>query len=262
MADSAGVLAELMSAIAGGNVRIVDLTQALHEGTPLLQLPPEMGQTAPFSRELISDFDERGPWWYWNNFRTGEHTGTHFDAPAHWITGKDHPNNYTDTIPVDQFVARAVVIDVHEQVAANPDFLLEVEHIKAWEAEHGEIPAESWVLMRSDWSLRTDPKEYSNIHDDGAHTPGPSADAVRFLLEERGIRGWGNECVGTDCGQAFTQDPPLPAHNLVHGANRYGLAGLCNLDQLPPTGAVIIAAPLKIVKGSGSPLRVIALVPA
>jgi len=262
MSDTAGLLAELMAAIAGGRIRVVDLTQPLHEGTPLLQLPPEMGQTAPFSRELISRFDDRGPWWYWNNFRTGEHTGTHFDAPGHWITGKDHPNNHTDTIPVDRFIAPAVVIDVHEQVAVNPDFLLEVEHIEAFEAEHGRIPEDCWVLMRSDWSKRPDADAFTNIKEDGAHTPGPSAAAVRFLVEERGIRGWGNECVGTDCGQAFSQDPPLPAHNLVHGANRYGLASLCNLEQLPPTGAVIIAAPLKITEGSGSPLRALALVPA
>ena len=90
--------------------------------------------------------------------------------------------------------------------------------------------------------------------------PGPNADAVRFLVEERDVNGWGVEAVGTDAGQAFSFEPAFPAHALMHGANKLGLASLCNLDRLPPTGAMLIAAPLKIVGGSGSPLRVLALV--
>jgi kynurenine formamidase len=190
----------------------------------------------------------------------GEHTGTHFDAPAHWVTGKDLPNNTVDTIPAKDFVGPAVVIDCSAAVAANPDFLLEPAHITAFEAKHGRIPAKSWLLMRTDWSKRKG-AEYANLQADGAHTPGPSAAAVKFMIEERDVIGFGVEPIGTDAGQAHTFTPMYPAHSLLHGAGRYGLQCLCNLDQLPPTGALVIAAPLKIVDGSGSPLRVLAVCP-
>ena len=99
------------------------------------------------------------------------------------------------------------------------------------------------------------------MRDDGPHSPGPTPDAVRLLVEERGIRGFGTETVGTDAGQGMHYTPPYPAHFILHGAGRYGLQCLSGLDRLPPTGAMLVATPLKIRKGTGSPLRVIALVP-
>jgi kynurenine formamidase len=116
--------------------------------------------------------------------------------------------------------------------------------------------------MRTDWSKRDDPAKFLNMKEDGPHVPGPSAAGVRFLVQQRNVNGWGVEAVGTDAGQAFAFEPAFPAHHLMHGANKFGLASLCNLDQLPPTGAILITPPLKIEKGSGSPLRVLALVPA
>jgi kynurenine formamidase len=211
--------------------------------------------------EEVSRYDARGPAWYWNNISMGEHTGTHFDAPAHWITGRDRPNGTVDTIAPERFVAPACVVDCAAAAAADDDFLLEVEHIEAWEAENGRIPAGSWVLMRTDWSKRA-PAAYANLREDGAHTPGPSAQAIRWLVETRDILGFGTETIGTDAGQAHHFSPPYPAHSFLHGAGRYGLQCLAGLDLLPPTGAVLISAPLKIVRGSGSPLRVLALVPA
>jgi kynurenine formamidase len=250
------------SAIASGEIRVIDLTQTLTEDTPLLQLPKEFGESWPFRIKEISRYDERGPFWYWNNISCGEHTGTHFDAPIHWVTGKDHQNNATDTIPPQKFIAPACVIDCAAQAGADNDYLLTVGDIEAWEAKHGRIPEGAWVLLRTDWSKRRDPAEYLNMDEEGAHTPGPSAEAVRFLAEQRNVIGFGGETVGTDSGKGFTLEPPLPCHNIMHGTNRFGLASLTNLDQLPPTGAVVIAAPLKIKNGSGSPCRVLALVPA
>jgi kynurenine formamidase len=245
--------------VAGGTIRTIDLTQTLSEDTPVLVLPPEFGQCAPFSREEISRYDERGVAWHWNNFTVGEHTGTHFDAPVHWVTGKDLPDNSTDTIAPKDFVGPAVVIDCSAACAADPDFILTVATIEAWEAEHGRIPPRSWVLFRTDWSKRTG-DAYTNRHEDGAHTPGPDPQACRFLIEERDAHGFGVETIGTDAGQAHFMDPAYPAHTLFHGAGRYGLQCLENLDLLPPTGAVLVAAPLKIRDGSGSPLRVLAFV--
>ena len=247
--------------VATGAIRTVDLTQTLSPDTPTLVLPEPFGQCAPFTMEEISRYDERGVAWYWNNFTVGEHTGTHFDAPIHWVTGRDLADNTLDTIQPGQFVAPAVVIDVSAKAAADPDYLLTVEDIAAWEAEHGRIPPRSWVMLRTDWSKRS-PEDYVNRREDGAHTPGPSTEAVRLLVDERDAHGFGVETIGTDAGQAHLLEPPYPAHTLFHGAGRYGLQCLQNLDQLPPTGSVVVAAPLKIQGGSGSPLRVLAFVSA
>ena len=252
-------LASMLSAIATGHLRIVDLTFTLSPEFPALVLPPELGQCQPFRMEEVSRYDPRGPAWYWNNISMSEHCGTHYDAPIHWITGKDLPNNSVDTIPPEHFIAEAAVIDCSQQAAQDADYALSVADITAWEKEHGTIKAGTWVLMRTDWSKR-DFKDYANLREDGAHTPGPSPEAMKFLVDERKVLGFGTETIGTDSGQAHHFAPPYPAHHFLHGAGRYGLQCLRNLDQLPPKGAVLIAAPLKIRQGSGSPLRVLALV--
>ena len=256
------LLSELASALARGSVRVVDLSQTLSPGFPQIVLPPEFDQCAPFRMEEISRYDERGPGWYWNNISFGEHTGTHFDAPVHWITGRDLPNNTTDTIPPASFAAPACVVDCAGEAARDADFLLSADHLRSWESRHGKIPSGSWVLMRTDWSRRTDPVAYQNFDATGQHTTGPDAGAVRFLVDERKVLGFGTETIGTDAGQAAHFRPPYPCHTLMHGAGSYGLQCLANLDLLPPTGAVVIAAPLKILRGSGSPVRALALVAA
>src|SRR5205823_2250767 len=163
------VLSELAAALSGGSVDVVDLTAPLHTRTPILNLPEPLGQTWPFALTEISRYDERGPAWYWNNISTGEHTGTHFDAPVHWITGRDG-------------------------------------------ADVSQVPGV------------------------GVETGGPAA------------------------GGAHSFDPPFPCHSFLLGHDKYGLTQLRNLAELPPTGALVIAAPLPIVHGSGSPCRVLALV--
>lgn len=256
--SSTDVLAALATDIAAGAIRIVDLTQELSEDTPLLVLPEPFGQTAAFSREEISRYDERGVAWHWHNFTVGEHTGTHFDSPVHWVSGKDLADNTVDKAPLQKLVAPACVLDFSAECAADADFLLKADHIKAWEAEHGEIEEGSWVLFRTDWSKR-ETDAYTNRREDGAHTPGPDTDAVEYMIARKVI-GFGVETIGTDAGQAHLLEPAYPAHTLLHGAGLYGLQCLENLDQLPPKGAIVAGAPLKIRDGSGSPLRVFALV--
>ncbi len=259
--SASNALEVLVQALSSGSVRVVDLTVPLQPSTPVIKLPEMFAPSKPFALEEISRYDHRGPAWYWNNISCGEHTGTHFDAPIHWVTGKDYPNNATHNIPVERFIGPAFVIDVAKEVAANPDFLLDRDGVLSWEKRHGRISPKSWVLVRTDWSKRPNAEAYLNIKDDGAHTPGFHKSAVTFLAEERDVLGVGVETVGTDAGQAPTFDPMFPCHTLMHGSNKFGLASLMNLDQLPPTGAVVIAPPLKIVNGSGSPLRVLALIP-
>jgi kynurenine formamidase len=246
-------------ALAEGSVRIVDLTRTLSPEFPTLVLPPELGQCAPFRIEEVSRYDSRGPAWYWNNITMNEHTGTHFDAPIHWVSGRHLPNNAVDSIPPENFIAPAVVIDISAACARNPDHELSIGEVKAWESVHGPIPAKSWVLLRTDWSKRSLP-DYVNLKEDGAHTPGPCPDVLRYLVHERDIIGLGVETIGTDTGQGAHSNPPFPAHYILHGHGRYGLQCLMNLDQLPPTDVIIVAAPLKIRNGSGSPLRVLALI--
>ncbi|MEJ6003027.1 cyclase family protein [Paucibacter soli] len=254
-------LTQFAQDLASGALRIVDLTQTLSSDFPALVLPPQFGQVWAFKQERICQYDEQGPGWYWNNFSCGEHTGTHFDAPVHWITGKDQPNNSVDTIDVRQFIGPACVVDASREVAANPDWLLTVDYLETWESQYGRIPAGAWLLLRSDWSKRiSDPAAFVNLREDGAHTPGPTQAAVEWLVA-RGVRGFGVETINTDAGQSYAWPMPYPCHALMHGANRFGLQCLTNLNRLPPTGALVIAAPLKIKNGSGSPLRVLALLP-
>ncbi len=262
MSGAVTVLSLLVEELRNGRVRVVDLTQPLGPDTPVIDLPPQFASSPGFSMETISRYDDKGPAWYWNTIHLGEHTGTHFDAPVHWITGKDLANNTLDTIPAAKLVGPACVIDVTREVDESEDFLLTREHVQAWEGEHGKIAPGSWVLMRTDWSKRLDPAEFLNMREDGPHAPGFHKDCSQFLARERDVLGVGVETVGTDAGQAGTFDPPFPNHAIMHGAGKFGLASLTNLDQLPPTGAVVVAAPLKIVEGSGSPLRVLALTPA
>src|ERR1700757_1173835 len=142
------VLARLLEELASGRLRVVDLTQPLTPQTPLLPLPTQWNNTPAFKIWELSRYDERGPAWYWNGFETGEHTGTHFDAPVHWVSGKDLPDNTVDRIPPKKFVGPACVLDITAESRSNPDFLADVAFIENWERQNGRIPPQSWVLLR------------------------------------------------------------------------------------------------------------------
>src|SRR6202167_2468342 len=140
-------LASLAAQIIDGGIEVIDLTSPLHANTPILQLPPQWGQTAPFQLDEISRYDDRGPAWYWNNIRTGEHTGTHLDAPNHWVTGKDHGD--VASIPPKRLIGPAVVIDKVKEATENPDYLLDVPDLDVWQEEHGALPNDGWLLFRT-----------------------------------------------------------------------------------------------------------------
>jgi kynurenine formamidase len=252
-------LTDLLEGIASGAIEVVDLTAPLSEATPILRLPEPFGNTVPFQLAEISRYDERGPAWYWNNLHSGEHTGTHFDAPIHWISGKDKED--VAQVPARRLIAAAVVLDFATQAQEDPDFLLEVDHVRDWEKRHGRLPEGGWLLYRTGWDARSQSQaEFLNADDAGPHTPGISVDCARWLAEETQVIGIGVETVGTDAGAAAGFDPPFPCHSFLLGAGKYGLTQLRNLALLPPTGTVLVAAPLPIVGGSGSPTRVLALI--
>ncbi|TDE39810.1 cyclase family protein [Antarcticimicrobium sediminis] len=260
--SASNILGDLGAMLASGGIEVVDCTGVLSPDTPILQLPEDFAKNTPkVEIHKISEYDEDGPFFAWNWMVLGEHTGTHFDAPHHWITGRDNPEGYTDTLKVQRLIAPVNVLDFSKESGADSDFLLTIDHVKAWEAEHGEINAGEWVVLRSDWDQYGDDEaKFLNADETGPHTPGPTAEVIQYLID-KGIVGWGSQCIGTDAGMAGGMQPPYPAHNLLHANNRFGLASLANLDQLPAKGAILIVAPLKIQKGTGSPIRALALKP-
>jgi kynurenine formamidase len=253
------VLRALAEAIRSATVDVIDLTAPLSSTTPVLKLPEPFGNTVSFALHEISRYDERGPAWYWNDITTGEHTGTHFDAPVHWVTGRDGQD--VSQVPLPRLIAPAAVLDFSAQAAADADFLLEVDHIKEWESHYGPLPEGGWLLYRTGWDARSrDQETFLNANETGPHTPGVSVECARWIAEQAPVVGFGVETVGTDAGAAHSFDPPFPCHSAMLGADKYGLTQLQNLALLPPQGAMLIVSPLPITGGSGSPCRALALV--
>lgn len=250
----------MLNDLACNDVKIVDLTNTLSEETPTLELPDPFANLIDFSTETVSEYNEPGPFWKHQNIHTGEHVGTHIDAPVHWITGRD--GHDTSTLPPERLIGPAVVLDFREQVEEDPDFLIQVSHLKQWEEINGSLPDNSWVLFRTGWDKYSqDQKAFLNADENGSHTPGLSAEAAEWLAKETNISGIGVDTVGIDAGRGAGLDPPFPAHYYLLGHDKYGITSLQNLHQLPTTGAMLIVAPLPIVGGTGSPSRVFALIP-
>ncbi len=253
-------LQSLIQGLADGSIEVVDLTQPLSEETPLIRLPEPYANTPGLKLRELSRYDDRGPAWYWNAFEGSEHMGTHFDAPIHWVTGQDRED--VSEVPVRNLVGPAVVIDKSTESGSDPDFLLTVDHVREFEKDHGPLPEGGWLLYRTGWDARAqDQAAFLNASETGPHTPGIDVECARWLAEEAPIVGVGVETVGTDAGAAHSFEPPFPCHQFMLGAGKYGLTQLANLAHLPPTGAVVVVAPLKIVRGSGSPCRALAFVP-
>ena len=182
---STELLAALAGAIADGGVQVVDLSQRLGPSIPIIQLPPPFAPTRPFSLETISAYDERGPAWYWNDIQTGEHVGTHFDAPIHWVTGKSGRD--VSQVPARELIAPAVVVDQSARCANNPDYLLEVEDLKAWQREHGPLPRGGWLLYRTGWDSRAH-DEASFLNANATGPPAARCGSARGRPSTCGVR--------------------------------------------------------------------------
>jgi kynurenine formamidase len=233
--------------------RIVDLTHPIDAHT--IFWPTEKK-----AFELIEEhkgLTERGFFYAANRFCSPEHGGTHVDAPYHFGQGGETVAD----IPIDRFVGRAVVIDISEKAAVNPDYTLQPGDVTAWEARHGTIPKGAIILLRTGWSTRW-PDKLAYLGDDrpgdasNLHFPSYGADAARLLVE-REAKALGVDTASIDNGPS--QD--FLVHRIAAAASTIGLENLTNLDRLPPTGAWVAALPMKIAKGSGAPARVIALIP-
>ncbi len=253
-------VASLVEALGSGAVEILDLTQPLNENTPVIRLPEPFANTPGLKVHEISAYDDRGPAWAWNWLEIGEHVGTHLDAPIHWISGRDGRD--VSRIPPRHLVAPAVVIDKSSESEKDPDYLLTVEEVRAFEAEHGPLPEGGWLLFRTGWDARAHDEElFLNARSGRPQSPGFDVECARWLAEDSPLIGVGVETVGIDAGAAADFDPPFPVHYYLLGAGKYGVTQLANLASLPPTGALLVVAPLKLTGGTGSPVRALALVP-
>jgi kynurenine formamidase len=238
------------------SARVIDLTHAYDERT--LYWPS--AANLHFELEQLAYGPTPGGYFYSaNRFCTPEHGGTHLDAPIHFAEGK----RTVDQIPVRQLVAPAVVIDVAAKAAADPDYRLTPADVEAFEQAHGRIAAGTLVLLRTGWSARWgDRKAYFGDDKPGdasnLHFPSYGAEAARLLVEERGVGALGVDTASIDHGPS----KDFLVHRIAAAREVPGFENLTNLEQLPPTGAWLVALPMKVGSGSGGPLRAIALLPA
>ena len=254
------ILCSTLTACAhGGGIplrdhRMVDLTHAFGERT--LYWPTA---TTGFQLQRQSYGTTPGGWFYSaNGFCAPEHGGTHLDAPIHFSEGRQT----ADQVPLERLVAPAVVIDVRDRTASDPDYRLTAEDVVAWERRHGRIAEGTIVLLHTGWGrFWPDRRRYFGDDTPGdasrLHFPSYGEEAARLLVRERRVAALGVDTPSIDHGQSSD----FRVHRVAAEANVPGLENLANLDQLPPRGALLIALPMKIEGGSGGPLRAIALLP-
>jgi kynurenine formamidase len=234
--------------------KVVDLSHSFGADTIYWPTSPSGFELKPLHRGPT----QRGFFYYANAFCSPEHGGTHLDAPMHFADGRWTSSD----IPIERLVGPAVVLDVTEKAAANPDYTLMPDDIAAWEAARGRIPEGAIVLLRTGWSSRW-PNRRAYLGDDtpgdasNLHFPSFGPEAAALLVEERHVRLIGVDTASVDHGPS----KDFLVHRIVAAANVGGLENLTNLDQLPATGAWVIALPMKIAGGSGGPARIIALLP-
>jgi kynurenine formamidase len=167
-----------------------------------------------------------------------------------------------DQIDPREFLLRLVVLDIHEQVTHNPDYVVSMADVRAWETRHGAIPKGSFVALRTDWSKRWhDPVAMQNADAQGvAHYPGWSKEVLQYLYERRQVTASGHETTDTDPGVAVTRDD-YSLERYVLGTNHFQIELLAHLDAVPEAGALVLVSFPKPRDGSGFPARVVALVP-
>jgi len=243
--DEAGGLLE---GVPSGRTEIIDLTHPLNSKNPHWPGPGY----EPFHYEIFATLEKNGV--LSGRFSMPEHAGTHVDAPNHFEAGQIP----VDRIPPRQLFCPAVVIDVQSKAAQNPDYMLSRTDIAEWEAAHGRIPENALVFLYSGWDKRWDDfEQYKNASADGVlHFPGFSAESVQMLVDERNAAALGIDTLSVDPG--VSKD--FAVHHVSHKRGKYHVENAANLSRLPPTGAFVVVAPIKIENGTGGPARVFALV--
>jgi len=257
MADKTSLIALMVlliiaPAFAGiDETKLVDLTYSLDEQTVFWPT------NRPFTWEKAAwGRTSNGYWYASGDFSMSEHGGTHIDAPIHFAEGR----LAVDEIPLQKLIAPAVVIDVRTLVEENHDYRLAPRDLEMWEARNGIIPQGAVVLMLTGWG-RGWPDKFRYLGSQTPsdpktlHFPGFSKEAAEFLVKERRVDGIGLDTPSIDYGPS--QD--FIVHQIINGANLYGLENIANLDKLPPKGAILVALPIKIKGGTGGPVRIISI---
>lgn len=235
---------------------LVDLSHAYDEQTVFWPT------AEPFRLEKVADgVTEQGYYYAANNFSMAEHGGTHLDAPVHFAKGR----HAVDEVPLAQLVGDAIVIEVSDRCANQPDYQVTPDDLQRWEQTNGAIPRDAIVLIRTSFSRHwPDARKYLGTDARGEeavphlHFPGLHPDAARWLIASRPIKALGIDTASIDYGQSTLYE----THRVLYERDIPGFENLTNLDRLPAKGAVVIALPMKIAGGSGAPLRAIAILPA
>ncbi|MGR3294009.1 MAG: cyclase family protein [Candidatus Scalindua sp.] len=236
--------------VANGNCTIIDLTYSLNKSNAYWPGP----SYAPFTYKTIATLKNDGV--FSGAYSTPEHLGTHIDAPNHFEDNQPS----VDMLRLETLIGPAIVIDISDKVENNAVYELTVADIIDWEDVNGRIQERSIILLNTGWWRRWDDyEEYKNVDDaNKLHFPGYSADAAGFLVEKRDINGIGIDTLSADCG--ISTD--FTVHHIINGGSKYILENVANLDKLPPTGATLIIAPIKIEGGSGGQTRIWAILPS
>jgi kynurenine formamidase len=226
--------------------KMIDLTHTLEKGIP------QFSEAQPFTVTELSDYRHG---YLLRAISTSEHIGTHIDAPAHFFENK----RTLEGIPVRDFVGYAVVINLTEDSRRNADYELTLADLKEWEKIHGPIKRDSIVILRTGWESRWfRPREFLNKDRNGVmHFPGFSCEVVDYLAHNRAVRALGTDTLSIDPGRSTD----FCAHKILLNTNKYAIEALTNLEKLPPRGATIVIAPIKVGSGSGAPARVFAWLP-
>lgn len=226
--------------------KAIDLTHPMHDD--MVFWPGGV----PFKKERLVDYHTGG--YQLHKFTMGENTGTHVDAPSHFIKG----NKPVDRLALDRLILPMVVLDAQDAVSKNNDYELTPADIRGWEAKHGKVPAHSLFVMNTGWHKRFDtPEKYRNLDDDNVmRFPGFSAEAAKLLVE-RGVAGIGIDTLSIDHGPSKT----FAAHVVMLGADKYQVENMASLDSLPATGATVIIGVLPVRGGSQAQARIFALLP-
>ncbi|GAP08194.1 MAG TPA: cyclase family protein [Anaerolinea thermolimosa] len=225
----------------------IELHHSLHAGVPVWPGDPPI-QISDHAR-----LEREG--YFLRRLNLGEHSGTHLNAPAHFL-----PQGLAvDQLPPERLVLPAVVIDVHAACAVNADFALPLEEVHAWEREHGRVPSGSLVILFTGWEDRWDaPIRYWNGDSEGRlHFPGFSLESARYLIEECGAAGLASDGPGLEPGL----DEAFSVNRYLLERNALALENLCRVDRLPASGATLVIGLLRIEGGSGAPVTILAFLP-
>ena len=235
--------------VMDGKCTIIDLTYPLNKDNAYWPGP----SYSPFKYEAVATLEKNGV--FSGTYSTPEHLGTHIDAPNHFEDNQPS----VDKLRLENLIGHASVIDISGKVERNADYELLIEDIISWEKLNGQIQSGSIVLLNTGWGKKwNDYDKYKNA--DKArklHFPGFSEDAASFLVEERNIKGIGIDTLSADHG--ISSD--FAVHHILNGSSKYILENIANLDKLPPKGAMLIIAPIKIEGGSGGQARIWAILP-